>query len=42
MKDLWERLLELITEDVELHDALVGYILAKKDHEMALAERARR
>ena len=42
MKDLWERLLELLSEDDELHDALVGFILAKKDHEMALAERARR
>ncbi len=42
MKDLWERLLELVSEDDELHAALVGYILAMKDHEVALTERARR
>ena len=42
MKDIWERLLELVKEDTELRLAIIALIDAKTEHERALAERARR
>lgn len=37
-----ERLLELFSEDKELHDALVDLLKAQAEHERALAVKARR
>jgi len=37
-----ERLVELVEEDFELHQAIVAYIESKTEHEHALADLARR
>ncbi len=42
IKDLLERIVELVKEDPELHTALISLLKAKTAHENALAERALR
>jgi hypothetical protein len=38
-KDVFERLIELIKEDKELHDAIIDFIKARTEHELYLARK---